>query len=163
VEKTKLLNVKKRNIYYLGNPYPIETSENASNIISFTGDKFIVAQDFANKQHLYINKWLRREASKYITNRINEVSQKIGLKFNKLTIKDTKTRWGSCSYHNNININWKVIRMDKELLDYILVHELCHTKVKNHSSDFWKLVKTYIPNLVSIKQRLKTFERSQVL
>lgn len=159
----KLSNIKQRRIYYYGNPYNVEILENTPNIVTFTGNKFVVAQDFASKQHVQINKWLRREATKYIPTRINEISKTTGLKFNKLTIKDTKTRWGSCSFHNNININWKVIMMDKELIDYILIHELCHTVVKNHSQDFWNQVRIYIPNLNVIKLRLKVFEKSQQL
>jgi predicted metal-dependent hydrolase len=87
-----------------------------------------------------ITETLRMEAKQYIPGRISELAEKYGFQYRKLSVKNQKTLWGSCSSVNNININIHVMRLPQHLLDYILVHELTHTVHKNHSVHFWKAV-----------------------
>ena len=89
-----------------------------------------------------IEKALRQEAKTYLPNRVNSLANKHRFKFNNLVIKNTKTRWGSCSYLNNINLSLHLMRLPDHLIDYVILHELVHTKVKNHSIDFWQLLDT---------------------
>lgn len=81
---------------------------------------------------------LRNEAKSYLPKRISELSSHYGLSFNKLYIKNVKTLWGSCSSKNNINLNIHLMRLPDHLIDYVLLHELCHTIHKNHSHIFWR-------------------------
>jgi len=76
--------------------------------------------------------------AKGLYSRINELASDFGYTFNRVTIRSQKTRWGSCSTKNNINLNIHLSRLPQHLCDYVLLHELVHTKVKNHSKDFWK-------------------------
>ena len=78
--------------------------------------------------------------------------------FNKIFIKNQKTRWGSCSYKKNININYKIIFLPEEQQDYIIIHEICHLKEFNHSKKFWSLVKKALPNYEQIKKELRKNE-----
>lgn len=78
-----------------------------------------------------------------------------GFKFNKINIKNQKTRWGSCSRKGNLNFNYKIVLLPKRLADYIIVHELCHLKEFNHSQRFWNLVAQLIPDYLDIKRELK--------
>lgn len=75
--------------------------------------------------------------------------------YKKITIKNTKSRWGSCSRTGNINFNYKIIFLPQELADYIIVHELCHLGEMNHSANFWKLVERTIPNYKVLRKELK--------
>ena len=74
---------------------------------------------------------------------------------NGFTIRDMKTRWGSCSSEKNLNFNWKLILLAPELLDYVVVHELAHRREMNHSKNFWKIVEAELPDYRERRRRLK--------
>ena len=79
----------------------------------------------------------RYEAKKILPPRINELALKHGFQYNKITIRNNKRNWGSCSSKNNISLNLQMMKLPDELIDYILLHELVHTKIKNHGPQFW--------------------------
>ena len=76
-------------------------------------------------------------------------------KVNKISIKNQKTRWGSCSNKGNLNFNYKIALLPQKLRDYIIVHELCHLGEFNHSQKFWNLVAKTIPDYLAIRKELK--------
>lgn len=100
-------------------------------------------------------KWYRRRAQHYIISRTAYWSEKMGLSFNKIFIKDQDSRWGSCSSLRNLNFNWRIIMAPDEVIDYLLIHELAHLKEMNHSAAFWKLVSQYDPKYKLHRQWLK--------
>jgi len=77
--------------------------------------------------------------------------------YNRISIKNQKTRWGSCSIKNNLNLNYRIKLLPQKLKEYIIVHELCHLKEFNHSKNFWKLVEKTIPDYKNIKKELKKY------
>ena len=79
-----------------------------------------------------------------LKNRLEELSEIYGFKYNRVFIRNQKTRWGSCSGKNNINLNINLVRVSNELQDYVILHELVHTKIKNHSIRFWKELDKYV-------------------
>lgn len=81
-----------------------------------------------------------------------------GFKFNKINIKNQKTRWGSCSRKGNLNFNYKIAIISERLSDYIIVHELCHLKEFNHSQKFWNLVAKAMPDYLEIRNELRKNE-----
>ena len=72
-----------------------------------------------------------------------------------ITIREQKTRWGSCSSKGNLNFNWKLVLLAPELLDYVVVHELAHRREMNHSKNFWKIVEAELPDYRERRRRLK--------
>ncbi len=70
--------------------------------------------------------------------RLAELARRHGFSYNKVFVRNQRTRWGSCSGHNNINLNVNLIRLPAELRDYTLLHELVHTRIKNHGPQFWE-------------------------
>ena len=84
------------------------------------------------------------KAKALLKNRLKELSEIYGFKYNRVFIRNQKTRWGSCSAQNNINLNINLIRVSNELQDYVILHELVHTKIKNHSLRFWKELDKYV-------------------
>ena len=82
----------------------------------------------------------RKEAKLFLPNRTKELAIKHGFSYQKITIKNAKTRWGSCSYKNNINLSLHLMRLPNHLIDYVILHELVHTKIKNHSKGFWDML-----------------------
>ncbi len=98
---------------------------------------------------------LRKQAKKILPKRLSELANLHGFKYNKVAIRNAKTRWGSCSYYNNINLNMHLIKLDNELIDYVILHELCHTIEKNHSKRFWDLLESHLPNSKELRKKLK--------
>lgn len=78
-----------------------------------------------------------------------------GFGFNKINIKNQKTRWGSCSRRGNINFNYRIALLPQQLSDYVVVHELCHLGEFNHSQKFWNLVARTVPDYIKIRKELK--------
>ena len=113
--------------------------------------------NFTLNNTLNSNLFSKEEAKEIIRNRLNELSQIHGLNFNRSFIRSQKTRWGSCSAKNNINLNIKLINLPNELLDYIIMHELVHTRVKNHSKNFWLEMTKYYSNPKAIDKKLKKY------
>ncbi len=87
-----------------------------------------------------IERALRKEAHTYLPTKTKVLSKKFGLEYNKLTLKNIKSRWGSCSKKNNINLSIHLMRLPDELVDYVILHELAHTVEHNHSQKFWNLL-----------------------
>ncbi len=76
------------------------------------------------------------------------------LKFNRITIRNQKSRWGSCSRRGNLSFNYKIALLPDSLLDYVIVHEICHLAQMNHSKKFWDLVSVAIPNYKEARKQM---------
>ncbi|MFZ2038810.1 MAG: SprT family zinc-dependent metalloprotease [Minisyncoccia bacterium] len=98
----------------------------------------------------------KNEVQKLVEERLSFFNQTYGLKYNKITIRNQKSRWGSCSRKGNLNFNYKIKYLPAEVRDYVIVHELCHLKEFNHSKDFWKLVSMVIPEYKEMRRKLKS-------
>lgn len=102
------------------------------------------------------NTWLYSKAKEYIPERVKELAEKYRFFYNKLFIKKQRSRWGSCSSKKNVSFNYKLMRFRKEVIDYVIVHELCHLLQLNHSKNFWNLVEQILPNFKELRHELKT-------
>lgn len=100
-------------------------------------------------------KAIKIEAKNYLPSRLALLAEKYGFKYNQVALKNQKTRFGSCSFQNNINLNINLMNYDFDVIDYVLIHELCHTRVKNHSDKFWAEVEKYCPDYKSLRKKLK--------
>lgn len=90
--------------------------------------------------------------------RVKYFNRTYNFSFNKIFIKNQKTRWGSCSKKKNLNINYKIMFLPKKHQDYIIIHEMCHLKEFNHSHKFWSLVGKALPDYLDIKKELRNHE-----
>lgn len=99
----------------------------------------------------------RKKPRAKLVDRLNELSQKHDLPFNRVFIRNQKTRWGSCSGKNNINLNINLARLPDELMDYAIIHELVHTKQMNHSRLFWDALEKFVPNARRLDQKLQAY------
>ena len=103
----------------------------------------ITVDDFqSEKSRLFVQRIIesiyRFEAKKILPGRLAELARKYGFLYNKVGIRNNKRNWGSCSGRNNISLNLQMMKLPDELIDYILLHELVHTKIKNHGPLFWE-------------------------
>lgn len=85
-------------------------------------------------------------AKKLIPERVDYYAGIMGVSYGRITIREQKTRWGSCSSRGNLNFNWKLVLMPEGALDYVVVHELAHRSEMNHSKAFWKIVEQILPD-----------------
>ncbi|MDO8499587.1 MAG: DUF45 domain-containing protein [bacterium] len=98
----------------------------------------------------------REQARALIVAKIKTINANSEFIFNKMAIKNHKSRWGSCSKKGNLNFNYKVVHLADHLVEYIVAHELCHLREFNHSRDFWKLVGGIVPNYRACIRELKS-------
>jgi predicted metal-dependent hydrolase len=99
----------------------------------------------------------RVKAKRKLSRRLNYLSAKYGFTYNRVFIRNQRTRWGSCSHKDNISLNMKLIRLPDELIDYVILHELVHTRFKNHSKQFWDELDKILVNGKGIDARLKQY------
>ena len=98
---------------------------------------------------------MRSECAEILPARVKMLADKYGFKYGKLSFRNNSTNWGSCSGTNNISLNVKLMKMRDQVIDYVILHELCHTVVKNHSDDFWRLMTKVCPNWQTLRRELR--------
>ena len=104
-----------------------------------------------------ITETIRIEAKEFLPTRVKYLADRFGFKYNKVFLKNLKSRWGSCSGTNNINLNIHLIRLPDKVIDYVILHELSHTIQKNHSKKFWLLLESTYPNCKKYDKELKKY------
>ncbi len=98
--------------------------------------------------------WIRRRARELLPQLLHEVSRQTGLEFKRVTIRSQKTRWGSCSSRGHISLNDQLLFLPAQTVEYLMIHELCHTRHLNHSRNFWELVESRCPDYRSHEKLL---------
>jgi predicted metal-dependent hydrolase len=96
------------------------------------------------------------EAKRVLTARLEHLALTNGFNFNRITIRRQKTRWGSCSQKNNISLNARLISLPDELMDYVILHELVHTRIHNHSKKFWNELDRYVRDSRAVSKKLRS-------
>ena len=136
---------------------------------------FKKAEEFVHTRKAWINRHLekiKRYERKYnynldnidkskakitLVQRLKWLASKYGLSYNRVSIRNQKTRWGSCSSKNNISLNMKLVRLPDELVDYVILHELAHTIKKDHSKAFWAEMDKLVGNRKQMSSRLREY------
>lgn len=98
-----------------------------------------------------------RDARHKITARLAELAARHGLPYSRVSIRRQKTRWGSCSRQNAISLNISLARLPEELLDYVILHELIHTRIKGHGQDFWQALDALVGDSGKLRRRLRNY------
>ncbi len=97
---------------------------------------------------------LKDDVARMVARRLEHFNQYYGFEYKKITIRNQKTRWGSCSRQGNLSFNYKLAFLPRRCADYIIVHELCHLKEFNHSKRFWNLVAQTVPNHEALREEI---------
>jgi predicted metal-dependent hydrolase len=148
-------------IQYLGRKYYVEVFENNEIdevIIDFTESKFKVSLPKSLNKQDELKKafetFLRAKAEEKLTPRIKKLAKITRLEYNNFKIRKLDKRWGSCTSSNDIIINIDAVKLPYSLIDYLLVHELAHTKIKSHSKEFWAELSKHIPNWKELDDKM---------
>lgn len=135
-EKEEILDFElpKANILYLGEAHP--------------------------KPKTDVVKWYRKEAKNYLSKRTEFLAKKNNFKYNRLFVRDSQNKWGNCSKENNISLNWRLIKAPPQVIDYVILHELCHSVILKHTQAFWLKLSTVCPSYNEQAEWLKKYGKS---
>lgn len=156
--------VSGENLLFMDNNYPIKVLEHVGcyTTVSLTDGQFLITINahlpFEKRREEIkrkLEQWYIGRAKELFTERLELFSNEIGVKFNTVRLKNQRTRWGSCSQKGNLNFNWNLVMAPRFIVDYVVVHELCHLKQMNHSPEFWLLVGSQISDYKIMRRWLK--------
>ncbi|VTU35977.1 M48 family metallopeptidase [Variovorax sp. RA8] len=99
--------------------------------------------------------WLMRQARRIFTERLDHFAPRLGVSWNKLTLSNASTRWGSARVDGAIRLHWRLVHFRLPVIDYVVAHELAHLRVMDHSARFWETVETVVPNYDDLRRQLK--------
>jgi predicted metal-dependent hydrolase len=130
-----------------------------NNIIEIKVEKYSDINDF-EKQELIKNKCvlaLRHQAENHLPSRLRSIAEMHGLNFLTVSIKNLKSRWGSCDQNKNIVLNLHSMHLPWDLIDYVLLHELTHTEIMRHGNDYWEMMERLMPDVKLRRKAIKNF------
>ncbi len=144
---------------YLGRNYRLKVETGSTKDVKLKNGRLTVTLPKASKSPEKVKDaligWYRTHAEQKLQEKVERYAAVIGVQPKSVGIKTFKSRWGSCHTNGQIQFNWKVIIAPNRIVDYVVVHELCHMKQHNHSPKFWKCVETITPDYFECKEWLK--------
>lgn len=158
--KNKVFEAGER-FYYQGKEYKLKvvvSNDKINDKVKLEDEYIVLALPKsieADKVKNILKLWYIDQFKLLIQEKVKYYSLIIGVNPQRITIREQKTRWGSCSTKGNINLNWKLIMAPIEMLDYVVIHELCHLREMNHSRDFWMHVEKFFPQHKKCRAWLK--------
>jgi predicted metal-dependent hydrolase len=143
-----------------GAEYKVVFSPLVKSICVYTGGEtreLLVPERYRANLEAALKRWLKKYAHEKLLEKLSSMSGITGLSFTDFAFTNARGKWGSCDSRNKILLNWRLVMLPAELIDYVIAHELCHIKEHNHSKSFWTLVSGFVPDYKSVKKRLKEF------
>jgi len=144
---------------YLGRNYRLKVQRGTFTPVKLVNGRLIATLPHGSeKPHMVRNalvRWYRKQAEPKLIEKTDRYAQQMGVQPTATTIKTFKSRWGSCSAKGRIDYDWKIVQAPHWIVDYVVVHELCHLKHFNHSKDYWRKVEHYCPKAVEAREWLK--------
>jgi predicted metal-dependent hydrolase len=131
--------------YFLGQTHKLKIVDDTDLIFRFDKAFYLSRSQISNARSIMVS-WYANQAKLIIAERVKYYSSITGIRRNWLTITNARTRWGSCSSKGNLCFSWRLIMAPIEIIDYVVVHELVHVEIKNHSKAFWKKVESIVPD-----------------
>ncbi len=130
---------------YMGKFYPLEIVHNQDQALNLR-DKFYLAEFASGNARKTFIDWYRTQAALEIQDRVELYAQQNGYAYTRFRITSAKTRWGSCGQHGSLNFSYRLVMAPIEIIEYVVVHELIHLRIKNHSKTFWGEVQKLMPD-----------------
>ena len=140
------IKLRRNEILLFGNRYAYYYSAKYKNKIEINHETKTIQANRDLLDSTIQEKWLKSVAKKYITKRVEAMSEALLLPYHRLYIRSPKKKWGNCSKEKNISINWRIIKAPKFVIDYVIIHELCHTVIMKHTVRFQTLLRSHCPD-----------------
>lgn len=133
---------------YLGREYALRIAahDNAHGALLFTGRDFVLRPEARAEARRAFEEWYRRQARLYFQQRVRRIGGRLGLEPAGVSVGDARSRWGSCSPGDRLRFSWRLLLAPPDIIDYVVVHELCHMRIRNHSHRYWRLVERAVPD-----------------
>jgi len=131
--------------YFLGKPYPLAIVDRPRPLLDLKV-RFELARPALPEAEQVFEKWYRAQARQVLAERATRLAQRFALRFNRLSITGARTRWGSCGANGSLNFTWRLVMAPEDVIDYVVIHELAHLRLRNHSRKYWELVETMLPS-----------------
>lgn len=139
---------------YLGKEIPLRIIRNRKPALVMART-FKLTESAQPQAKLLFEAWYKKRARAVLTERVEFFAYEHGFKVEKIRLSSARTRWGSCSTKGTLNFTWRLVMAPLEVIDYVVVHELCHLKELNHSKAFWAQVQTILPDYKVRRKWLK--------
>jgi predicted metal-dependent hydrolase len=139
---------------YLGREIPLRVVDGQKTALTFR-DEFSLSKTALPGAQALFEKWYKARARTVLTERVTHYAQQFGLRYEKIRISSARTCWGSCSSRGTLSFTWRLVMAPLEVVDYVVIHELAHLKVKNHSPVFWAEVARMQPDFKRRRAWLK--------
>ncbi|HTD03697.1 SprT family zinc-dependent metalloprotease [Undibacterium sp.] len=145
---------------YLGGDITLRIQSTQAAGVRYDGDSrelTVCLPGDASEQQLKdrVQSWLQQEAKRIFTERLPIYAEKLGVRYQSMSLSAATTRWGSCTAQGKIRLNWRLIHFSLTLIDYVIAHELSHLREMNHSPQFWATVQSIFPDFEQAKQALR--------
>ena len=142
---------------YLGNSYKLKSFVGSVSFVKVTSDYIHISLPKKSKENIkaLLEHWYKEKATEILTEKTNSYAKIIGVSPTSIALGDFKSKWGSCSIEGKISYNWKIIIAPHKILDYVVIHELCHMLEHNHSKEYWRHVNTYCNDFKERRKWLK--------
>ena len=147
---------------FLGQEYELRLVPPQRPALKFDGG-FTLSTSAQERGELAFTKWYKTQALTIFTERVNHYANLHGLIPKEVKVNSAKTRWGSCTSAGTLNFTWRLVMAPLEVIDYVVLHELAHLKVKNHSPRFWKLVESLCPDFKHHRKWLRDHGETMTL
>ncbi len=139
---------------FLGKPYSLVFIKSQKPALLFD-DAFKLDWNSRNQAEDLIISWYQKQARKILSERLQQLAKIHDFKNYKFRLSGARTRWGSCSSKRNISISWRLVMAPPDIIDYVLIHELVHLEIHNHSKEFWRRLETIMPDYQKRRTWLK--------
>lgn len=140
---------------YLGRAYKLRVVHNTVDTLVVNDNFFYLSEECIDNAREIIERWYRKRAYEVVSERAEYYSYISGIKFKRINITGAKKRWGSCGPNGNLNIAWRLVMAPVTVIDYVIVHELSHIEIRNHSKEFWRRVGDVIPDYKKVEKWLR--------
>ncbi|MGI6663924.1 MAG: M48 family metallopeptidase [Christensenellaceae bacterium] len=140
-------------VIFLGEAYPVRLYDGAK--IKFENNAFLLPRGSVEERRKKMITWYKKQAKEILSERVAFWAEKMQTTYAAVKVTSAKTRWGSCTSQQNLNFSWRVMFAPPDAIDYVVIHELAHTKEMSHSKVFWGIVETYCKEYKAMQAKLK--------
>ncbi|MFH0984431.1 MAG: SprT family zinc-dependent metalloprotease [Candidatus Omnitrophota bacterium] len=140
---------------YLGKEYELLIVPGTYGALSFNGKGFFLREGCVSLARWIFRDWYREQAAVFMNERVRYYANRIGARYSEIAISNAQRRWGSCSSKGVLNFSWRLMMAPPEVVDYVVVHEVVHLEILNHSQAFWHQVKALAPDYLKAKHWLE--------